>query len=113
MADNNGAKITHGSVSTTAETSYLTEAVNQVAVTNKHATQTLGVRVFTASSAAAAAALADATDAVEAADENWHIPPANGRRVVFKSPRATFVALSVIGSGATTTYIVNGTTFFD
>jgi hypothetical protein len=111
MADNNGALITHGSVGTTAETSYLTEKCLQVAVTNKHATQTLGVRVFTAASAAAAAALADATDAVEGADENWYIPPAGGRRVVFRSPKPTFVALSVVGSGATTTYVVNGTNF--
>lgn len=113
MADNSGAKITHGSVSTTAETSWLTQAVNQVAVTNKHATQTLGVRVFTAASAAAAKALADATDAVEGADENWYIPPANGRRVVLKSPQPVFVALSVIGSGATTTYETNGTLYLD
>ena len=113
MADNNGAKITHGSVATTAETSYLTERVNQIAVINKHASQTLGVRVYTADSAAAAKALADATDAVEAADENWHIPAVGARRVVFKSPRATFVALSVIGSGSATTYCVEGTNWLD
>ncbi len=113
MADNSAEKITHGSVGAAAETSWLTKQVNQVAVTNKHATQTLAVRVFTASSAAAAKALADATDAVEGADENWYIPPAGGRRVVFKSPTTTYVALSVIGSAGATTYAVEGTTWRD
>lgn len=114
MADNDGAYITHGSVGTTAETSYLTKPVNRVGVQNKHATQTLGVRVFTASTAAAAAALADATDAVEGADEVRYIPPATKIPVtVFQSSRATFVALSVIGSGATTPYEVSGHTYLN
>lgn len=108
MADNSGVHVTHGSVSTTAETSWLTDPVNYVTVQNKHATQTLGVRVFTGGTAAAAKALADATDAVEAADENFYIAPAGGRARVFASPRATYVALSVIGSGASTTYVVSG-----
>ena len=112
MADNNGQLITHGSVGTTAETSYLTASVNQVAVRNTHATQTLAVRVFTGSTAAAAAAKADATDAVALADENWHVP-AGGRVVVFKSPRAKYVALSVVGSGAATPYVTEGSDWFD
>jgi hypothetical protein len=111
MADNNGERVTHGSVGTTAETSYLTKAVNRVGVQNKHATQTLGVRVFTASTAAA---LADATDAVEGADEVRYIPAATKEPVtVFQSSRAMFVALSVIGSGATTTYEVSGHTYLN
>jgi len=110
MADNNGARVTHGSVGTTAETSYLTEKATKVTVQNKHATQSLGVRVFTSnSSAAAAAALADATDAVEGADEVRYIKPGGEPEVVFESRRPAYVALSVVGSGAATTYEVVGT----
>lgn len=112
MADTVGVKLCTGSVGTTGESASLTDPVNQVAVTNYHATQALWVRVNTGQSAAAALTLADATDAVAAADEHWYIPPAGGRRVVFKSPRATYVALSVIGSGAATTYAVEGSIFF-
>lgn len=113
MADNNAVKVTYGSVGTTAETSYLTQRWNQVAITNRHATATMACRVFTSDvSAAAAAALADATDAVELADENFSIPPVNGRRIVFKSRQPLFVALSVIAS-ATATYEVVGSTYFD
>jgi hypothetical protein len=112
MADNNAALISHGSVGTTAETSYLTTSVNQVAVRNTHASQTLAVRVFTGNSPAAAQARADATDAVALADENWFVP-AGGRVVVFKSPRAKFVALSVVGSGAATPYVTEGSDWFD
>jgi hypothetical protein len=112
MADNNGQRITYGSVGTTAETSYLTTSVNQVAVRNTHSSQTLSVRVFTANSPAAAQALADATDAVASADETWFVP-AGARVVVFKSPRAKFIGLSVLGSGASTTYVTEGSDWFD
>jgi hypothetical protein len=109
MADNSGARVTHGSVGTTAETSWLTEPVNSVTVQNHHATQVLYVRVFTSNtSAAAAKALADATDAVADADENFRIRPAGDPETVFNSPRQTYVALSVIASGATTPYEVAG-----
>lgn len=112
MADNSANNVTHGSVGTAAETSWLLTSVNQVAVRNTHANQSLGVRVFTASTPDAAKALADATDAVLLADENFSVP--SGQRVVvFKSPRARCVALSVIGSGATTTYVTEGTDWFD
>ena len=112
MADNSAVKVTHGSVGTTAETSSLTRKWNKVTVKNKHATQTLGVRVFSSDeSNAAAVALADATDAVEAADENFYVHPAGGEQVVFVSSGARYVALSVVGSGATTTYVVWGETY--
>lgn len=113
MADNSGVKITHGSVGTTAETSWLTDPVNYATVQNKHATQTLGVRVFTAATAAAAKALADATDAVEGADEVFYVKPAGEPVTVFASPRATFVACSVIGSGAATGYVLTGSSSDD
>jgi hypothetical protein len=112
MADNSANNVTHGSVGTSAETSWLLTSVNQVAVRNTHANQSLGVRVFTANSPAAAKALADATDAVLLADENFSVPTGQ-RVVVFKSPRARYVALSVIGSGSATTYVTEGTDWFD
>jgi hypothetical protein len=112
MADNSANKITTDSVGTSAETSWLLTSVNQVAVRNTHASQRLAVRVFTASTPAAAKALADATDAVLDADENWNIL-AGQRVVVYKSPRARCVAVSIIGSGSTTTYTVEGTDWFD
>lgn len=110
MADNSGVRVTHGSVGTTAETSWLTDPVNSVTVQNKHATQGLWVRVYTGATAAAAKALADATDAVADADENHYIKPAGDPENVFYSPRATYVALSTIGSGAATTYETAGST---
>lgn len=119
MADNNGVNISHDSAGTTAEVSHLTARQHQVAIMNTHASQTLAVRVFTGETAAAAAAAAAATPAVALADEVWHIPAnaaASGglnRRVVFKSKRPSFVALSVLGSGASTTYVTEGTSFFD
>lgn len=119
MADNNGVNITHGSAGTSAEVSHLTGRVNQVSIENTHASQTLAVRVFTGETAAAAAAAAAATPAVALADENWHIPAAAAasgglnRRVVFKSKRPSYVALSVLASGATTPYVVVGTEWFD
>lgn len=112
MANNDGRFITHSSVGTTAETSHLTNPVKQVAVRNTHASQTLAVRVFTAGTAAAAQAAAAATPAVALADENWHIP-AGARVTMYKSPRSKFVGLSVIGSGAATTYVTEGSDWFD
>lgn len=119
MADNNGVNITHGSVGTTAEVSHLTGRANQVSIINTHASQTLAVRVFTGETAAAAASAAATTVAVALADEVFHIPAAaaasggTNRVVLFKSKRPAYVALSVLGSGASTTYMVHGTEWFD
>lgn len=114
MADNNGPKITYGSVGTTAETSFLTDKVKQVAVHNTSTTVSLYVRVFTsAQSAAGAQAQADATDAVALADDNFLIPPSS-RRVVYKSAKPQWVALSVIGSATgPTAYETCGTVWYD
>lgn len=110
MADNSAERVTHGSVGTTAETSWLTRPHNKVSVTNTHATQRCHVRVFSGATAAAAKALADATDAVANADEVYDLGPGE-EEVVFRSTGAKFVALSVIGSGAATTYEVVGESF--
>lgn len=111
MADTVGAKICSGSVGAAGESASLTSKVNQVRVTNYHATQVLWAVVYTGATAAAALTLADATDAVAAADETYIIP-AGTKKVIFKSPRSAFIALAVIGSGAATTYVVEGTDFF-
>jgi len=112
MADQVGAKIAYHSVGTGAESVSLTDPVKQVAVENYHATQHAYVRVFTGNTAAAALALADATDAVAAADENYLVA-AGTRKVVLKTTRPTFVAISIIASGASTTCVVEGTDFRD
>lgn len=100
-----------GSVGTTAETVSLTGLQNQVRVKNYHATQLLWVRVYTAADNATALASATATAAVAAANENTLVPPGLSV-VVFKSPRPSTVALSVIGSAAATTYSVDGTDWY-
>lgn len=114
MADQVGARLLSHTISTSGESDSLTRQVNQVAITNYHATAAniLWARVETGNSAAAALTLADATDAVAAADETWCIPSLQ-RRVVFKSPKATYVALATIAAAASTTYTVEGTIWTD
>jgi putative intracellular protease/amidase len=85
-----------------------TTRVKQVKVKNQHATQTLTVRPFTGNTSAAAAALAAATPAVIGADDNWTIA-AGKEATVFKSSKKQFVSLSVIASGAGTTFCSEGT----
>ena len=110
MANEVGVQICSQSTGTTAETTSLTRQINQVRVTNYHATQVLWVRPETGATAAAALTLAG-TAAVAAADETFIIP-AGQTKVVFKSNRPTFVALAVIGSGAATTFTTEGTLWF-
>ena len=111
MADNSAVKVTHGSVGTTAETSWLTQQWNVFRITNKHATLRLGVRAFTGATAAAAKAKADATDAVIGADEVHDIAP-GGEDVVLRSSSPVFAAFSVIADGAgPATYELVGDTF--
>lgn len=102
-----GALLVHGNVGATADTVTLTEPVKSVVVVNKHATQTLYATVMT-STVSGAAALANVVTAVVAADETWYIPPVNGAVEVFRSTRERYVALSLIASGAATTYAVHG-----
>ena len=112
MADQVGAKIAYQSAGTGAESVSLTDPVKQLAIENYHATQLLYARVFTGATAAAALAKADATDAVAAADENWFIAPGT-RKVVLKTTRPIYAAVSLIASGASTTCVVEGTDFRD
>lgn len=115
MADQVGEKILSHSVGGTAERDSLTKRVRQIAVVNQHATQSLFVRVSLASSVAAALAAAGTGSgvAVVNADENFVVPPANGRTVVLKSKKAVYAALSCIATGASTPYVVHGTDFTD
>ena len=109
----NADLVTAATAGTTAGEVTFNKQVNQVSCTNQHATAKMWVRVFTGSTAAAANTAAVATVAVASADENFYIPPANGRTVVFKSARKTFVALSIIADGATTLGTFTGTNWLD
>ena len=85
----------------------------QVAVTNYHATQTLFVRPAVGLTQAAATATATANPAVTTgADFNYTVP--FGKRVtIFKSSRKQFVAMSMIASGAATSFTAEGTDWQD
>lgn len=111
MAAHAGSKHVTGSVGTSADTLEVTSQINQLAITNYHATQNLFVRVAS-SAASSAAALAAVVTAVADADENIMIP-AGKRVVVFKSKRRLWVSASMIASGATTNFHANGTEWFD
>jgi hypothetical protein len=112
MATNVGKKTCHGSIGTTQDYIQLTDYVNQIAIVNTHATQSISVMVATGNTAATALTAAQALTVTTGVDESFTIP-AGKRDVVFKSPRGKYVALAIIGSGATTTYACHGTTFFD
>ena len=95
-----GAKRAHGTTtSTTAETWQLTDRVNSVFITNKEAVGGDNIYVTVTNGSTAAAALAAVTTAVAEADETIVILPQQTRQV-FKSPRRTFVAGSVIGNAS-------------
>jgi len=100
------------SIGTTADTIAFALPSKQVRVRNTHATQGISVRVFSATTAAAALAAATATVAVAGANENFLVP-AGKDVVVYRSNRQLYVALSHIGSGATTTGTVESTLFKD
>lgn len=112
MANLVAPQIGYQSAGVAAETVSLTTQVKQVSIDNYHATALTYVRVFTGDTAAAALALAVATPAVAAANENFFVG-AGKRKTVFKSTRATYVALSTIASGAATTIAVEGTQYRD
>lgn len=114
MTASNGATATHDSTGTTAEQHYLTTPAKQLAITNRHATQVLYVKVYTSaeSGTAANALAAAATDIVAAADDTIVIP-AGVRKVVWKSGGPRYVAVDMIGSGATTTFSMEGTMWYD
>lgn len=111
MAANSGAKTCHFTLSgTTVDTVALTDPVQQVAVINHHATEILSVLVGT-SLVSSAAAVTNAGTVTASVDESFYVAPVNGRTVVFKSKRLTYVGLSVIGNGNVVS--VHGTPWWD
>jgi len=90
----------------------LTNKQKQLAITNTHATQTITARVATGSTSAVAAAAATATPAVIGASENFTIAPGK-RTVLSKTNRSVYYSVSLIASGASTTFTLEGTVFKD
>ena len=93
MATQDAPSIVTTTSTTTADLSYLTTEVKQVAIENYHATQILYVKPKFGATAAAALAAATADAAVVGADD-------------------VFV-ISHIASGAATTFTMEGTAFRD
>ena len=112
MATQDAPSIVTTTSTTTADLSYLTTEVKQVAIENYHATQILYVKPKFGATAAAALAAATADAAVAAADDCFVIP-AGKRKVIAKSTRGVFCAISHIASGAATTFTMEGTAFRD
>lgn len=108
----NAPKIVHSSVGATADVFYLSQKCKQVVIRNTHATQTLYAKVKTGASAAAANTAATNDAAVASANDNFLIK-AGETRTIFKSTRMQFVAVSLIGSGAATTFSMEGTNWVD
>jgi len=98
---------------TTQEIHAFTQQVRQVAIRNTHATQTISVKPYYGETAAAALAKATAATAITSLVNDSYTVQAGQREVILKSPKSRFVALAVIASGATTTYFVHGTDWFD
>lgn len=97
---------------TTVENHVLLQQVRQVAIRNTHATGLMSVKVYYGETSARALALATAGGAVQNANDTFTVQPGT-REVVVKSPKARYVALSVICDTAATTYFVHGTDWFD
>jgi len=111
--------IINDTASTTAAPFALTNKCKQVRVTNRDATNSIGVFVGSsnASSAAAKASVTTGTGTVAGAvasnvDDNWIIAPGQSS-VVFKSNAGRFVALSVISSAGTPLFRAEGTIWKD
>ena len=103
MATQDAPSIVTTTSTTTADLSYLTTEVKQVAIENYHATQILYVKPKFGATADAA---------VVGADDVFVIP-AGKRKVIAKSTRGVFCAISHIASGAATTFTMEGTAFRD
>lgn len=110
----NADRAFHTTVGAAQEVSQLNKPVKQVAVVNRHATQTLSIAVTTSqSSGTDANTKATALTPITSLGlETITIPPGK-RDVVFKSPSARFVAIRAIASAAATDMDVHGTDFFD
>jgi hypothetical protein len=96
-------------VAATVDVVAFAKPVNQVRISNQ-GTGVVYARVFSALDATTASALATATPAVSAAPENQAILPSS-TKVIHKAPAETFIAVSLICSGANTS-TVEGTVFF-
>ena len=110
MADNEAALTHHAALSTTAETFAFTEPIKQLTIINQDGTNAASVTISTGRTQAAAEA--GIVTAVAAADDTYYIPP-GGSVVVFKSPRATYVAGSAIAAAATPTISLHGSKWYD
>lgn len=115
MADTSITKLKQVNViGTTADTFTLSEACKQLVIINSHATQTLHVKISSGDTAAAALAGISGTAPVATIQTGtYKIAAAGGRKVVAKSGRARFYCIYAIGSGASTTFDVEGTDWFD
>lgn len=112
MATQDAPNIVTTTSAATVDLAYLTKQVKQVAVENYHATAVLYVKPKFGSTAAAALAAATDDAAVVGADDCFVIP-AGKRKVIAKSTRGTYCAISHIASGAATTFTMEGTDYRD
>lgn len=105
------------SIGASADSFTLPLPVRQVAVLCSHATQTLLVKPFFGSTkvAATAAAQAGLAGVTATGDGVFFVAAVRARRVVVgkMTGRPRFVSLAVLGSGAATTFDIEGTDFFD
>lgn len=108
----NAPLIVTSTVGAAADVFHLTSEVKQVVVENYHATALVYVKVFTGATSAAAVAKATASPATVAGNDCF-VVAAGKRKAVLKSSRGNFVALSIIASGAATTFTVEGTEWKD
>lgn len=97
-------------IGTTADTITLKTPVNQIRVKNTHATQVLYVKVFlnADSEANVVTAIAAATPITATSDFVIAIAAAESR-IVMKSKVARYAGMNILGSGAATTFNVEGT----
>lgn len=104
----------HTTVGATEEVSQLNKPVKQVAIVNRHATQSLSVKITTSdTSGAAANTKATAATDITSLGLDTIVIAAGKREVVFKSPASRYIAIQAIASGAGTDMSVHGTEFFD
>ena len=100
-----GARLVHGSVSTTADTVELTKPCREVWVTNEDTTNTIYVTHKTGT-----LTLNPATTATSTVDDMVIVPPKQ-RRLIFRSTRLQLVNLNLLATTGSTEYSVEGTTF--
>ncbi|MCB1900737.1 MAG: hypothetical protein KDH16_15680 [Rhodocyclaceae bacterium] len=113
MTASNAPWRTHVSdLGATAEIHHLTQKVKQVALVNRDATNIVYCMVYTNDQSSANAVALAATATTALVDDSFVLMPGE-RRVVFKSPKPTYVALNLLASGANTDISVEGTPWYD